>query len=749
MQQIPADLSNTNLFSSLLNITYNITDPVGLNESTIRLYYKTNTSDSECWIYVNGSSTCGYQPKTYSSKSGTLYSFRLSESEIYPAVYNFNQTVMVNTAHQSFSLVSNKSYMKVRFFNITNSKPYFMFEVFANASASSGPLRVYYCNSSYAFGDPVTSANCINFYNLDATVAFNHSHSSYSRHQLIPLAINTTTKMVGDKVYMSPVSYFLLRGRDGSDWKVYYIPQVARKDTVQNISVGTGSVLRPNALGSASNLGRFCFPSCSANWQAVDDINSDGDITYVRGPSDSFAYDLYNVPDITQSSSVITKVTVYIFARASAQCAGLCQARTKLRTNSVIYDGPTISLTGTTYATYATEYSKNPQTGLPWTVSEVNNMQIGVGLKSRLDQIDYRALATQVYAVVDKAVYNNFTGTVDAHLHQYDGSTFYYYTCAKDNSGTQNCSPVRSDPLQLGGLPPIAPQVYAPVTGYYSGYLPINFTKSASPNAYTITNYNISLVDNTLAFVQTIRQYNGANLSYLWDSSSAADGLYRAEVEACDSQGQCSSGRSPLFTIDNTDPGVDFASPTETSGSTVNRDYIYVNVTATDTNFDRIRILLYNTTGLIRVASLFSSPSFWNFTNVTNGVYYFNATAIDKANNSNSTVTRNVTVNVPDTAPPASVTNLKSDFVNTTAVDWSWVLPVDADFNSTIVYLNGTNVVNTTNAYYNATGLACGTVYNLTLHTKDHAGNVNLTDVTNLTSTTACPDTTPPASVTN
>jgi hypothetical protein len=35
--------------------------------------------------------------------------------------------------------------------------------------------------------------------------------------------------------------------------------------------------------------------------------------------------------------------------------------------------------------------------------------------------------------------WTNFSGTVDAHLHQYDGSEkFYYYVCANDTSNNQN-----------------------------------------------------------------------------------------------------------------------------------------------------------------------------------------------------------------------------------------------------------------------------------------------------------------------
>ena len=828
VQQSPADISNTNLFTSILNITYNITDTIGLNTSTVNIYYKTNSSYSECEIYINGTASCDYQQRSFSSSSSNLYSFNLNGRDVYPGTYNYNETIMINTAHQSYLLNSNSSYLKIRLFNVTNKKSYGIFELFANASSTSGPLRIYYCNSSYAYGIPLTSPNCIDFYNLESNVAFNHSHSQNSYHQLIPFAVNTTNGKINNDIYVTPTSYFILRGRDDSDWKAYYIPQISRTDTIQNLSAGITTTLRPNAVGSTTNLQSTCTPTCTANWQAVDDITSDGDITRLHSPSTTvITYDLYNVPDLAVVPTTIKKVTVYMVVRATTQCGSLCQARTELRTNGVDHHGTTITLSGTTYTTYSTEYVNNPQTGQPWTISEINALQIGVGLKSRTDSNNWRARATQVYAIVEYTNWNNFIGTVDAHLHQYDNDAFHYYVCAKDTSNNNNCSETRSDLLNLAGLPPLAPEVTAPVAGYYSGDITLNYTESISPNEYPIIFYNISLVYPNTTFIQTIKSNNTINLSYVWNSIEAGDGSYRIEVKACDNQNQCSSGRSQIFTIDNTRPIISFVSPTEISGSTLNnRSNIQVNVTSTDSYFDRIRILLYNSSQeIIQVVSLFSSPAFWNFTNLADGTYYFNATALDLANNLNSTETRNITIDTsgpnvqfvspttpegeylqdwiyvnvtaadipsglknitiylynssnnlinsttnttsplqinftnlaydtyylnataydnlnnlnstetriivlsltPDTTPPATITDLSSNVINYTSINWQWTNPVDEDFYYAILYLNGVNIINTTYNYYNATELTCNTAYNLTIYTKDHAGNINTT----------------------
>jgi hypothetical protein len=85
--------------------------------------------------------------------------------------------------------------------------------------------------------------------------------------------------------------------------------------------------------------------------------------------------------------------------------------------------------------------------------------------------------------------------------------------------------------------------------------------------------------------------------------------------------------------------------------------------------------------------------------------------------------------------PPGTVTNLNMISRQLTWIYWNWTNPVDADFNSSIIYLNEVNVANNSDNYYNGTGLTCGTSYTLRINTKDNTGNVNTTNVTNITST--------------
>jgi hypothetical protein len=159
--------------------------------------------------------------------------------------------------------------------------------------------------------------------------------------------------------------------------------------------------IRPNAAGDETNL----TPNTGTNWEAVDEVTSDDDTTYVAddAKSDVYQTDLYNLADITVSGKgKINSVTVYIHARALAT-PSQPSAHTRIKTNGVAYNGAEITLT-TTYTTYSTTYTTNPQSGNEWTWAEINALQAGVGLRRALatGALGNRASrCTQVWVEVD------------------------------------------------------------------------------------------------------------------------------------------------------------------------------------------------------------------------------------------------------------------------------------------------------------------------------------------------------------
>jgi len=110
------------------------------------------------------------------------------------------------------------------------------------------------------------------------------------------------------------------------------------------------------------------------------------------------------------------------------------------------------------------------------------------------------------------------------------------------------------------------------------------------------------------------------------------------------STSQTFSNLNPAFNLTLAYPSIKFDTGTTTTGGNYNmNNSLIINVTASDTHYSNMTIYVFNS----------SSPYASNFTTYTNltwqpiladGTYYFNATALDIYGNSNSTATRNITI---------------------------------------------------------------------------------------------------------
>jgi hypothetical protein len=93
--------------------------------------------------------------------------------------------------------------------------------------------------------------------------------------------------------------------------------------------------------------------------------------------------------------------------------------------------------------------------------------------------------------------------------------------------------------------------------------------------------------------------------------------------------------------------------------------------------------------------------------------------------------------------PPSSITDLRN-LTGATYINWTWTNPYDADFNYTMVFLNGTWKANISGSFFNATGLAPETVYEIETRTVDKAGNINASWVNSTAKTLPLSDVTSP-----
>jgi hypothetical protein len=148
---------------------------------------------------------------------------------------------------------------------------------------------------------------------------------------------------------------------------------------------------------------------------------------------------------------------------------------------------------------------------------------------------------------------------------------------------------------------------------------------------------------------------------------------------------------------------VNFTSPTSNSGAYLNVSSIVINATSADANLTNITINLYNSTkDLVNQSNITSSPFIITFTNLVNGIYYFNATAVNSsADVINSSETRNVTI---DTVYPSF--SAFSDNNGTLVGNGT------AYFNVSIANTNGTVWLLINNTNITATNLT-GNLYNV------------------------------------
>jgi hypothetical protein len=157
-----------------------------------------------------------------------------------------------------------------------------------------------------------------------------------------------------------------------------YIDDIAINDTTGGVDdswCGDGKViiLTPNAAGDATQWSTF--PTGTANYADVDDIPSDSDTTYVYS-SGTNAYDLYNLPASGLSNVTINRV--WAEARAKDTVAEGGTVSLLLKTNDMIATGSSQSLLTTyTKQVLGDVYTTNPQSGVAWSVVELDALQVG------------------------------------------------------------------------------------------------------------------------------------------------------------------------------------------------------------------------------------------------------------------------------------------------------------------------------------------------------------------------------------
>ena len=212
---------------------------------------------------------------------------------------------------------------------------------------------------------------------------------------------------------------------------------------------------------------------------------------------------------------------------------------------------------------------------------------------------------------------------------------------------------------------------------------PVVIIESPTPvNGSIISNeafWNFSISDLNLLQSSLNIFYGGVlqddvvgTTSLLAHESGMLDGLWTYNVSVSDLAGNVYSSPMYSFTVDTTPPSIKFVSPTD-SGY-VNRNFILANVSLSEPHLASYALNLYNDSALIATNIV---PSIVNFSGLSDGTYYLNASATDVLNNSNRTATNTIiidTVNpfvqfVSPTDVSGNISNRSYIFYNVSASD--------------------------------------------------------------------------------
>jgi hypothetical protein len=236
------------------------------------------------------------------------------------------------------------------------------------------------------------------------------------------------------------------------------------------------------------------------------------------------------------------------------------------------------------------------------------------------------------------------------------------------------------------------------------------------------------IFNRSLSTAEISALYNSQANKFNATFNDLSDGQHNYTLYAIDSAGNLNSS-SQSFSFDGTYPLIEFVNGTEDNATSFVRDYIFVNVSVTESNEDTISFGLYNSTDLVNLSSFTDGTREINFTSLEDGTYYYNVSVNDSLGNLNSTETREITL---DTTAPLVTVQLPVEGNTYTVSEVTF--QVTTNENSTCEYslnsgvLNSSLDVNSNGTIHTATQTGISNAaYTVNYYCDDLLGNSNNT----------------------
>jgi len=241
-------------------------------------------------------------------------------------------------------------------------------------------------------------------------------------------------------------------------------------------------------------------------------------------------------------------------------------------------------------------------------------------------------------------------------------STYFYYT---NSSMNDNFYTVKFSCIDFAGNTNNSANINFTVDVYgpnISLTTPLNATYSNN----TLQNLSFSAADSVGLKNATLYIFNSSgnliNFTNIFISGKTIltgiiytftyDGIFTWFYNIFDIANNQENTQNNTIIIDTKNPLISYGSGTELNFANVSKNWIYINITLNETNFANLTFELYNgSTGnlLFNQTTYNDSRRTINWTNLQEGLYWYNVTVTDLALNKNTTSTQQIRL---DTSPP-------------------------------------------------------------------------------------------------
>jgi hypothetical protein len=685
---------NTSYPAGYYDFAFGVTGNANITSiSALHLYATINQNTTSCGVYFNTSSSINYPDKfiVYTNCT-TAYNLYRNGTSISNASVQDNGAGYYNFTVQRTDTVNYTNTVNSQFFTVNNSSDSCSVYFNATSPITHPDFFIAYtnCSSAYTFtrnGTTISNATTINSgataYNFSVqrtdtanyTNVFHQSEFRVNKNEeMCQVLFNDTSPIEYTKTFLvwanctSPAFVLSRNGTtivNNSEQDLalgLYNFSMQRNDTANYTIYFDETTMEVNDTTAPISTVDMYSPPAGASY--VNDTWSKDNVQIVISASDTgIGYDALAFP---------------VFC---TDAANTCEPST------FIALGETVSTEGTTYIRYYTNDSYGNKEETQFRVIKIDKTNATVSILYPTENLNF---SSELNIPFNFSTADNYSG-LDTCLYSLDGGVTNVSTTCNVNI-TINATE-GSNTLTLFVNDTVNNWNSTSVTFTVDLTNPlITFGTGVQNNTYMNNNFiftNVSVTETNeqnITFYLYYSNYSLANASTYTDArrvinwTGLTDGLYYFNVTLFDYVNQSNSTETYVMTLDKTMPNISY-NPTSDANQTFRMyNWIFINVTANDTNKDSVRWSLDN------VNETFTTNNvnyYWeNKTGLSEGNHSFYAWVNDSAGNYNSTSNYTVIIDLtnPDVEivyPIAGTYNYNESFplnisINDTNLDKCW-----------------------------------------------------------------------------